>query len=336
MGSTARLLAVVLALLLLAACGGDEPEVEETEEAASSQALDIEIRSTGDRFEYVSPDEIEAGVVEMTVTNSTELFLQAQLVKVEGDHTPEEVIQAITSDEPSPDWVSTPGGVVYVHAGDEKSATVEFEEGTYYLTDTDTLADSQETPSGAQESPGAGGESEESPGASPSPTLGATASASPGADEEESPLLSSLGLVKKLEVTAGDGGGEFPEADRTITATEYAFEVPELKAGTTTIEFDNAGEELHHVIAFPLLPDATSEDIDTFVKGVTGEAQPTGPPPFDFASVDGVAVIDGGKKLVTEIELKEGKYALMCFLTDAGGGPPHVALGMVEEITVSS
>jgi hypothetical protein len=47
------------------------------------------------------------------------------------------------------------------------------------------------------------------------------------------------------------------------------------------------------------------------------------------------ARIEGGTKQITELDLdKPGKYALLCFVSDRKGGPPHVAQGMVAEITV--
>ena len=58
-------------------------------------------------------------------------------------------------------------------------------------------------------------------------------------------------------------------------------------------------------------------------------------PPLDFAHVAYTARIDGGSKQITELDLdKPGKYALLCFVSDRKGGPPHVAQGMVAEITV--
>lgn len=38
---------------------------------------------------------------------------------------------------------------------------------------------------------------------------------------------------------------------------------------------------------------------------------------------------------ITELDLaRKGKYALLCFVSDRKGGPPHVAKGMVAEVTV--
>jgi hypothetical protein len=46
-------------------------------------------------------------------------------------------------------------------------------------------------------------------------------------------------------------------------------------------------------------------------------------------------VAEGGLKQVVELELpKAGKYALICFVADRRGGPPHAAKGMVSEVAV--
>jgi hypothetical protein len=61
----------------------------------------------------------------------------------------------------------------------------------------------------------------------------------------------------------------------------------------------------------------------------------TPPPPLDFKNVAYTARIDGGTKQITELDLaKKGKYALLCFVSDRKGGPPHVAKGMITEVTV--
>ena len=64
------------------------------------------------------------------------------------------------------------------------------------------------------------------------------------------------------------------------------------------------------------------------------EEEASGPPPVDFEGGAGTAVLEGGMKQVAELELKRGKYALVCFISDRKGGPPHVAKGMVAEAAV--
>jgi hypothetical protein len=44
--------------------------------------------------------------------------------------------------------------------------------------------------------------------------------------------------------------------------------------------------------------------------------------------------MDGGGKQVVEVELKAGKYALLCWVPDRAGGPPHAVKGMISEAVV--
>jgi len=147
---------------------------------------------------------------------------------------------------------------------------------------------------------------------------------------ENGPLNARNGGVAKFEVT-GDGGGELPATDATITADEYSFESSGIKAGKNRLTFENVGKELHHILALPVREGAKFSDV---TKALTSEAPPKGPPPVDFEAFQGTAVIDGGEKQVTELDLEPGKYALVCFIADRAGGPPHAAKGMVSELDV--
>ena len=85
------------------------------------------------------------------------------------------------------------------------------------------------------------------------------------------------------------------------------------------------------MIAAPYRPGATLAEVREAFKRDQGGAEP----PLDFESVSSTARIDGGTEQITELDLeKPGKYALLCFVSDRKGGPPHVAQGMITEITV--
>jgi len=45
-------------------------------------------------------------------------------------------------------------------------------------------------------------------------------------------------------------------------------------------------------------------------------------------------VIDGGIAQNIELDLEAGKYAVVCFIQDRKGGPPHGAKGMISELVV--
>ena len=135
----------------------------------------------------------------------------------------------------------------------------------------------------------------------------------------------------EFEVTGEASDAQLPSTDATITAKEYGFETSGLKPGSNEITFDNAGEELHHALAVPFAKGATFAEVKKFA---TSDEEPSGPPPVDFENGVGTTVLDGGEQQVTELEFKKGKYALLCFIQDRKGGPPHVAKGMIQELTV--
>lgn len=140
------------------------------------------------------------------------------------------------------------------------------------------------------------------------------------------------GMAGELTV-AGDSGAELPAADATIAASEYTFDITGLAAGTNTIEFSNAGEQLHHVLAVPVLEGKTIED----VAAALAEETPSGPPPLDFEAAQATAVVNPGDRVIVAFEFDAGTtYAFMCFMPDKGtAGPPHAAKGMLvgEDIT---
>ena len=137
--------------------------------------------------------------------------------------------------------------------------------------------------------------------------------------------------VAEFEVT-GEASGEIEAPASRIDAAEYSFTATGLKAGQGDVAFDNKGREPHFVVGLPLKPGKTIEDAKKFFA--TEDAK--GEPPVDEndPSAFDTAVFDGGRKQVLSLELKKGKYALLCFIPDRKGGPPHVAKGMISEAVV--
>jgi hypothetical protein len=135
-------------------------------------------------------------------------------------------------------------------------------------------------------------------------------------------------VTAEFEVTGEEKDAELPEADGTVIARDYSFAPSGLKAGKNSVLFDNQGNELHHLIALPMKSGATIEEVRKFLETEKGE------PPLEREGEDGTSVIDGGRKQVVDLNLRSGKYALVCFINDRKGGPPHTAKGMLNELTV--
>ncbi len=288
--SVRALLLTALALtaaLAIAGCGDDDSD---SADSAAPQRLAVEVTEQGQgEFGLDAPETVEAGVVEISLkTPGDQTSHDAQLVRVEGDHSIDEVLEFIAKDgAPTPDWLFAAGGVGQTATG--ASATQQLAPGKYFILDT--------------------GE--------------------PEGDDVKS--YAETGATAALEVTGEATGGELPSTDAKITATEYDFTTSGLKAGKNEVEFDNPGKELHHVIAFQY---AKGADLATVKKFFMQEGEPSGPPPLDFESGAATAVLEGGQKQVAELDLERGKYALLCFVSDRKGGPPHVAKGMLAEAEV--
>lgn len=133
--------------------------------------------------------------------------------------------------------------------------------------------------------------------------------------------------VPVLEVSGEESSDEV-EGDATVTAVEYAFEAEELPSGEVEIDFENAGDEPHHLIAAPLKGDATAADVEEAIKSEKGS------PPIEEDETKNTAVLEGGEGQAVTLDLKPGRYALLCFISDRQGGPPHALKGMVNEVEV--
>ncbi len=118
-------LACIAALALtvtVAACGDDEDE---------AQALTFTVN--GDKLS--GPTSAETGEVEITLKNDGKKEGELQLIRVEGDHSAEEVIDVLggaQEGKPFPDWFFAGGGLGVLKSGEERTVTQALHPGTYY------------------------------------------------------------------------------------------------------------------------------------------------------------------------------------------------------------
>ena len=122
-----------------------------------------------------------------------------------------------------------------------------------------------------------------------------------------------------------------PPAPAQVTADEYGYTFAGLKAGKNTVRFTNAGKELHHALFFKEAAGATRAQVLEFFNS---QGEGAGKPPVDFSDSSGTTLLDRDGAQNTELNLTPGKYAVVCFLTDRAGGPPHIAKGMFAEVTI--
>ncbi|HEV2775038.1 MAG TPA: hypothetical protein VGV90_05565 [Solirubrobacteraceae bacterium] len=288
----------VLGIAAVAGCGDDD---DATQDAAAAKPASFVIQATAEGKQKKAlefPATVKAGLVTMTLKNADAGQRSAQLIRVVGEHTLDDVLRVITSDDgddTTPSWIQDGGGLAAVKPGATARVTQVLAPGRYVLFDDATARGDGEGPSNAE-----------------------------------------LGATGEFTVTGPASDAELPEAPATLTATddgkdEYGFEFAGFKPGVNQVRFENTGEELHHALLFPINPGKTIEDAE---KAFTSDAPPQGPPPVDFAAGTGTAVIDGGIAQNITLDLKPGRYAVVCFITDREGGKEHVRQGMIDELTV--
>ena len=136
------------------------------------------------------------------------------------------------------------------------------------------------------------------------------------------PVYSVFNVVGKADENP------LPAAPASIKASEYSFSASGLTQGQHRVLFQNTGNEPHMLAAAPLRTGATLADVRRFIKSEKGK-----PPIVDSKAID-LAVLDGKGSQTVDLDLEPGKYALLCFVPDRKGGPPHIARGMISAADV--
>ncbi len=135
------------------------------------------------------------------------------------------------------------------------------------------------------------------------------------------------GMVRPLRVVPSKAPDPAPTANVTMTLFDYNFKLSNpIRAGTRTIRVHNAGKQHHEVELVQLAPGKTVKDVLDWL------GKPEGAPPGK--AIGGVAGMEPGMTEYFSADFTPGKYGLICFLPDARDGKPHLAHGMVREITV--
>lgn len=273
------------ALLLGAtACSTDAPREADAAPApaAAEPARPFVATVTAEDYSFEGPDTLVAGATVFRMINRGDELHHIQLVRLESGHTPDEFLAALASHR-LPDWAIPVGGPSAAGPGQEISAEVDLEPGTYALTCM-----------------------------IPSP--------------DGVPHIAK-GMVNELTVVPG-AGARPSEAVIDLELRDYGYVLSQpLTAGTWTLRIHNTAQQPHEVLFVKLEEGRTMHDMAAWVENHTGP-----PPGLPIGGVGGIA---NGLENRLRITLESGaRYALLCFLPDAGDGRPHVAHGMMQEIEI--
>ena len=139
------------------------------------------------------------------------------------------------------------------------------------------------------------------------------------------------GMMGAFTVTPAASGATEPVADATMHLTDYNFTVDKpLVAGHRVLKVVNDAKQDHEVIFVELAPGKTAADLGNWVEKDMMKGPPPGKP------MGGMAGIANGRTGSFPIDLKPGKYGLICFMPDAKDGKSHFMHGMSKEIVVAA
>jgi plastocyanin len=341
MSRRTRLLAVLAVLALVTAgCGGDgesgdtaqespagpagseaEAESEATSEGAQSEGETQEVSVVAADYVFTeAPDELTAGVVRLSLDNQGEVDHEVALLEI-GDTSLEQFLTdfpPVLEGGPFPDYAENVAVPIELPGGESGDVTFTIAEGEYALfcaLDGDADALPSEGVEGAPE----GGEGEGPP---------------PGPPHYE------RGMVQTLSVGPGDAELVLPEADGSITAVDYGFEV-DVEAGDSAVNFVNAGPDQVHFASVSVFPEGTDATAAEEAFQTLLELPEDQPPPEDLALPEDIAFSGifstglGGAMQVPDGFESGRTYVTVCFIQDRAGGPPHaIANQMYEVFTV--
>jgi hypothetical protein len=115
--------------------------------------------------------------------------------------------------------------------------------------------------------------------------------------------------------------------DVTMTLDDYGFRLSRpLTRGRHVVRVRNRAAQPHEVFVARLAPGKSAADALAWLEKMQG------PPPLE--PMGGTVGLETGAANDIALDLAPGEYALYCFIPDAKDGKPHVAHGMVRQISV--
>jgi len=354
MTSAWRRLLMVPALggLLVAACGDDDDEAEPAETAAPATTSEaeagtttpgttaegggttLEVTLTDEALEGV-PDEVSSGVITLTYSNEASGPSDLSFIRIPEDLTEAEfrtIFSTVVGEEgsPIPEELESVSGLPETSPGESSTASVELEPGRHFVVAAPGPAEEEEGEAGADTT----GSGADTTGATEAP---ATSDGEEGA-EQEGPSPEAF-VIAEVTVSDDDSGAELPETDGTITAEDYSFEV-DVQPGDTFTFVNDGPDQIHHAVLVGFGSAevaAVEENLVAFFESEGDAAPPPGINPEEMSfEVGGSGVFTPGLSGTFSAQIEPGTtYAVVCFIQDRAGGPPHLfGENMFEVFTV--
>jgi hypothetical protein len=272
-------------------------EVSFADDGGSAAAAAV-VTITARDFAFEMPDTVAAGRTELQLVNKGAELHHAALLRLDAGKTAADLAAAMKGHGPLPAWVHNAGGPNAPAPGATSAAVVDLAPGTYVLVCVIP-----------------------SPDGTPHVMKGMT-------------RAFTVVPARAARLAAHARGAAAPAAplvvgapDVTMTLNDYNFVLSRpLTPGRHVVRVRNAARQPHEVFVARLAPGKSAADALAWVEKMQG------PPPLQ--PLGGVVGLDTGAANDIALDLTPGEYALFCFVPDAKDGKPHIAHGMVRQISV--
>jgi hypothetical protein len=138
-GKTLTIVLVALAALALAACGSSKKKSSSSNSSSSGTqptTLSISATESGKKASYTAPASTKGGLVTVTFQNNGKAPHSAQLAKIDGNHSPQEVLKATSGNSnKTPSWIHGEGGPGNTNPGQTSTSTDLLPPGNYLILD---------------------------------------------------------------------------------------------------------------------------------------------------------------------------------------------------------
>lgn len=140
------------------------------------------------------------------------------------------------------------------------------------------------------------------------------------------------GMTLGMEVqpaAEGAAPAALPAGDIAMSLTDYGFSLSQaVTAGSHTFSVRNEAAQPHEVVLVQVPPGGSMDAWNAWLTG--GMKTPWPGQPFG-----GITAIAPGESQTFTATFAPGTYGLICFVSDAKDGQPHLLHGMVTQFTVS-
>jgi len=303
----ARLLVIgVTIFLVTSACTGDGGGPTSAAQGTTPSSEPQPATVVAVDYEYTeAPAELQGGTITMRFENHGTVAHELALSGI-GDTSLERFADDLgggngLEGDPLPDYldqIAVPTSFLTVHPGDAAEATFTLTEGRYAMWCSYTKVAKGDQPAAHYQ----------------------------------------LGMMRELIVSDGIAEPALPEADGTITATDYALDV-DIEAGDRTINFINEGPDQFHVSTVEVYPEGV--DAEEAEEAFRTQLQP-GPSPDGVPGAHGLGFSGifseglGGTFELYDGTFESGRtYLFECFVSDRQGGKSHTkAYSMYRIVTI--